>query len=113
MKVKYEPGLYEVFWEDNKSYFIHRSEVYITSSFTDKLKFEFDIISNFKDFRCFSSRMVKPYQLIRKKEYHKRTIAIVSYDDEYGINNLINEGYSIREFIKDKCIMENKSKTVI
>jgi len=41
--------------------------------------------------------------------HEKRQIAIIDFEDEFGINELLDKGYSIREFHNNKCILQKKN----
>lgn len=59
-----------------------------------------------KDLLASSFDMFRDVILIKKTTEFNGPIAIVPYDNEDAINEGIDKGYHIREFVKDKCIMQ-------
>ena len=108
------PGTYEVCWEDTKSPKRHISTVILDRECTacDFEAFLRTQLSGFWALRSFENSSAC-YRLLNVIESAPRAVAIINYTSEDEINSLINDGYEIREFVKDKCILQLKNISII
>lgn len=110
-------GTYEVYWENKNS------RVKITSKIevrTDILLndvstyFKNNIITYHSGEGEFDKFKERPYKIIEEYVSEKDSpIRIIAYNDENTINDLLRNGYTIREFLNDKCILEYGKKETL
>jgi len=107
MVIKYplSPGIYSIEWENQTSSEKRTSEILLEQANTetdlmDFLKKKLDSFDRLKG--------NNPINLLRSPHHDNRQIAIVSITDEYSINDLLDNGYTIREFHQGSCILHRK-----
>jgi len=103
-------GKYEVFWENTKNADLRFTIVNVDKDFENIDDFEQYITKDLFNFDKFHTGSKQKYAALLDV---KEVIRILEYDDEHRINIAYNDGYEIREFVKNKCIMQLKNKTII
>jgi len=111
MGIKYplEHGYYEVFWENHSS--------------ADEIatKLEFPIINGEGELLDFLDKKLDDFDILKgenplkllKGNIHKnRQVAIIDIEKEYTINELLDNGYTIREFYNGKCILQRRKRII-
>ena len=105
-KKDFSKGTYEVYWENTSSNkeiisIIDNTEYSNINEFLNYVKTK--VLEDFdkftRDVRC---KFLYPLEEVEE------FIIIVNYDNAYKINLAISKGYAIREFVKDKCVLEKK-----
>jgi len=102
----YEAGKYNVYYETTQNSDTHHTVVDLPKCENDEevhavLK---TLISGFD----FVKKREKAITLISLLDFTKKVI-ICDYDNEAMINDCLDRGYRIREFVKDKCILERRT----
>lgn len=110
-------GTYEVYWENEVSddKITTNIDVYQDVLIGDIAKYFKSKIETFHENEgVFDTFKETRYKLIEEYTPKKDLkIRIVPYDNEVLINDLLDNGYVLREFFNDKCIVEyNKKETL-
>jgi len=107
MVIKYplSPGIYSIDWENQTSSTKKTSEILL-----EHVNTETDLMDFLKKKLNSFDRLTgdNPINLLRGSHHDNRQIAIVSITDEYSINDLLDNGYTIREFHQGSCILQQK-----
>ena len=109
----YRPGIYLVRWEStNSQVHITTSEVYINKTINTHRELIAFLATVLIEFYCIRQEG-NTIKFLREIEYKGREIAILDYTNEREINSLLNNGYKVREFFVDKCILQRVTKHTI
>jgi len=103
-----EPSLFKVKYEDTNTSNERISILPIYKTIYSKD----DLIKTIKNMIVgFDSFKTDAPISIKEKIYKKieRKVAIISLEEEFEINNLINEGYAVHKYLEDKCILHYES----
>ena len=99
-----ESGTYQVVWENTSS----RSSITTTVSYNNVEGLDF---SHYCKLNLLNFDKFKDIEFLG--ETQEQFIRIIDYNNENLINSLIGDGYTVREFFQDKCILEKYNKVEI
>jgi len=109
MGIKYplESGYYEVFWEnrDSSAEIVTKLKMPIINEEEELLDFLDKELNNFDRLKGKN-----PLKLLRGSIHKNRRVAIIDIEKEYIINELLDNGYTIREFHNGKCILQRSKR---
>jgi len=105
----YPQGKYRIEWENKQSSIVNTSIVSTPTYYSSEADFEEYLSSVLPNYDKLAVGSENPIMTLSvHSESTLDPIAICQYNDSLAINSLIHQGYHIREFFSDICVLEKR-----